>query len=189
MDFRYRLKIRRCAGFSLVEVVIAMGIFSFVAVAILGLLSVALKLRAESALETRSAIVAEEVFSAIRMSGGLDRAIFRDGPALQVRNNQRVNLTTEKVLLGFVGSTTVPLGLWHSARGQDPQGVWDSGVTQPWAAANGIGTIALVSAQRVSPPLDSRLYRVTCFVRTPSSLPFSSSRSVAFSILMPLTAP
>lgn len=169
-------------GFSLVEVVVAIGIFSFVAVAILGLFSVALKTRADSSLETRSVIIAEELYSSIFMGGALRRATFRDGPALQARNNQEVNLTSEKVLLGYVGGTTVPLGLWHSARGQDPQGVWDLGVVDAWAINNGIETVALVWAQAVVS--NPNLYQVFVSVRTPALLPASLSRSQVFSTLM-----
>jgi type II secretory pathway pseudopilin PulG len=171
-------------GFSLVEVVLAIGIFSFVAVAILGLLSVGLKLRADSSLETRATIIAEELLSSISMSGGLTQAMFRDGPALQIRNNQSVDLTRQKVLIGYVGGTTVPLGLWHSARGQDPQGVWDKGVTDSWAIANGIETIALVSASPAASGLNSGLYQVFVNVRTPASLPASISKSQTFSTFM-----
>jgi len=170
-------------GFSLVEIVVAMGIFAFAAVAILGLYSVALKTRADSTLETRSAIIADEVFNVIAMSGGLGGVLFRDGPALQPRNNQRVNLSGgEKVLLGFVGGTTVPFGLWHSARGQDPQKVWENGVTDSWAFSNGIELVALVWATPL--PSGVGLYKVNCSVRTPATLPLAASRSVTYTTLM-----
>jgi type II secretory pathway pseudopilin PulG len=169
------------AGFSLVEIAFATGIFAFVAVAILSLFSVALDQRMASDLETKASIIAEEIVSSVSMSGGPKAATFRDGPALQTRNNQTVNLTTGKVLLGYPKGTTTPFGLWHPSRGQDPQVVWEAGITQSWALENQIQTLALVSADRLSP--DSDLYRITCQVRSPASLPAHKSRVETFSTL------
>jgi type II secretory pathway pseudopilin PulG len=172
---------RRNSAFSLVEVVLALGVFAFCAVAILSLFSVALRLRAESALETKSFMIAEEVYASIAMTGGPKSAVFRDGPALQARNNQRVDLTRGKVLLGYPTDTTTPFGLWHQTRGQDPQTVWENGITQPWAIDNQIQTLALASAHPVSP--GSSLYRVVCQVRSPATLPLDKSRVETFTTL------
>lgn len=172
----------RIDGFSLVEIVLAIGIFSFVAVAILGLFSVALKMRADSAFETRAAIISTEIFSSIKMSGGPLRAIFRDGPALLARNNTQVNFSREKVVVGYTGNTTVPFGMWHSSRGQDPQSVWDSGNLEPWALNNQIQTLALVSALPVANK--TNLYQVTCSVKTPASLPIGRASVTTFSTFM-----
>jgi len=169
------------AGFSLVEIVLALGIFAFAAVAILSLFSVALKLRAESNLETKSFMIAEEIYASIAMSGGPKSAVFRDGPALQERNNQRVDLTRGKVLLGYPADTTAPFGLWHPTRSQDPQAVWEDGITQLWAIDNQIQTLALVSAYPVSP--GSSLYGVICQVRSPATLPLVKSRVETFTTL------
>lgn len=170
--------VKKNAGFSLVEIVLALGIFAFAAVSILSLFSVALRLRSDSSLETRAFIIAEEVYASIAMSGGPKAAVFRDGPALHARNNQRVDLTRGKVLLGYPSDTTTPFGLWHPSRGQDPQVVWENGITQPWAMDNQIQTLALASAHPTSP--GSSLYRVVCQVRTPATLPLSKSKVETF---------
>jgi hypothetical protein len=170
-------------GFSLVEIVIAIGIFAFVAVAILSLLSVALKMRAESSLETKSSIIAEELFSSIKMAGGIKTAMFRDGPALQTRNNQFVDLTKDSVVLGYPNATTVPFGLWHSARGQDPKIVWESGNLEAWAIANQITTLAYLRAE---PTGTTNLYKVICEVRSPATLPQNKSKVNTYSTLFNL---
>jgi prepilin-type N-terminal cleavage/methylation domain-containing protein len=170
-------------GFSLVEIVVAIGIFAFVAVAILSLFSVALKMRAESNLETKSFIIAQELFSSIKMAGGLNKAIFRDGPALQLRNNQFVDLTKDSVVIGYPNGTTVPFGLWHSARGQDPKLVWESGNLQAWAIANQISTLAYLRAEPTQSP---NLYKVICEVKDPASLPLSKSKVIGYTTLFNL---
>jgi type II secretory pathway pseudopilin PulG len=165
-------------AFSLVEVTIATGLFAFVAVAILSLISVALKFQSESSLETKSFIIAEELFSNIRMSGGLKNATFRDGPALAQRNNQKVDFTRgQSLLLGYPTATTTPFGLWHSSRGQNPESLWESGNLEPWAQNNQIQTLALIKAT----PISRGIYHLTCQVRSPASLPLSKSKVVSFS--------
>jgi hypothetical protein len=175
--------LRNNAGFSLVEVAVAVGIFAFAAVGILSLFSVALKSRADSALETRSAIIAEEIVSIIRMSGGLKNAIFRDGPALEERNNQSVDLTRDAVVLGYPTDTTVPFGLWHPARGKDPRRVWEDGALEPWVEANRISTLAYVRAVPTPTP---GLYQLICEVRSPAGLPLSLSKTVTFTTMFAL---
>jgi len=172
----------KVSGFSLVEIVVAIGIFAFAAVAILSLFSVALKLRADSSLETKAAIIAQELYSSISMAGGPKTASFRDGPALLARNNQKVDLTKEKIVLGYPTDTTTPFGLWHSSRGQDPEIVWENGITQSWAFANQIQTLAIISAKSVGS--NPKLYQVTCEVRTPASLPLSKSKVNTFTTLV-----
>jgi type II secretory pathway pseudopilin PulG len=171
------------SGFSLVEIVVAIGLFAFVAVAILSLFSVALKMRAESTLETKSFIIAKELFSSIKMAGGIDKAMFRDGPALQTRNNQLVDLTKDSVVLGYPNNTTVPFGLWHSARGQAPKKVWEDGNLESWATANQITTLAYLRAE---PTKNPNLYRVYCEIRSPATLPLNKSKTISFTTLFNL---
>lgn len=172
-------------GFSLVEVTIAIGLFAFVIVAILSLFSVGLKLRSESALETKSSIIAQELFSSIRGSegsGGLKNVVFRDGPGLLARNNQSVDFTRgESLVVGFPSSTTIPFGLWHSSRGQNPQALWESGDLEPWAKNNQIQTLAFVRVTSMPTPQNPRLYQISCDIRSPASLPLNQSKVVSYS--------
>jgi type II secretory pathway pseudopilin PulG len=170
-------------GFSLVEIVIAIGLFAFVAVAILSLFSVALKMRADSNLETKSFIIAEELFASIRMAGGINKAMFRDGPALAIRNNQLVDLRKDSVVIGYPNDTTVPFGLWHSARGQDPKKVWENGDLEAWALANQITTLAYLRAIPSGAP---NLYKVICEVRSPATLPLNKSKVNSYTTLFNL---
>jgi len=170
-------------GFSLVEIVVAIGIFAFVAVAILSLFSVGLKNRAESHLESASTMIANELFSSIKMTGGIKAAMFRDGPALQARNNQTVDLTKDSVVIGYPKDTTVPFGLWHSARGQTPKALWESGNLESWAIANQISTLAYIRAEPTSVP---NLYKIICEIRSPASLPLNKSRVNTYTTLLNL---
>ena len=70
-------------GFSLVEVTISIGIFAFVIVGIIGMLPAGMRMRAESAAETRGVLISEELFAAVRAATNLSAVEVRDGPALE----------------------------------------------------------------------------------------------------------
>ena len=64
----------------MVEVTVAIGIFAFVVVAILGLFPAALRLRTDSALETRAVMIANELFASVRASTNISNVTLRAGP-------------------------------------------------------------------------------------------------------------
>jgi type II secretory pathway pseudopilin PulG len=164
-------------GFSLVEVTVAIGIFAFVAIGILGLLPAALKLRNDSAQETRAVMIAEELFACVRAAPSLEQVVVRDGPAGEERNNQSIDLTSEDVVIGYPTQTTVPYGLWGSSRAEG-SGIWSSGQLPGWAVDNGIQTLARLSASPFAGL--PGLYEVVCEVRTPASLPLANSKPSVF---------
>jgi type II secretory pathway pseudopilin PulG len=163
-------------AFSLVEVTVAIGIFAFVAVGVLGLMPAALRQRAEAALDTRSVLIAEELFASVRAAPSVTNVTFRDGPGLRPGNNRTVNLTNRPAVLGYPSQTTVPF--WSFDR--NPGGSWtnaggtDAEVTQ--SAVNTIETLARLSASNVG----GNLYQVTVEVRSPASLPLTNTRPNIF---------
>lgn len=172
---------RQPAAFSLVEVTIAIGIFAFVVVGILGLLPAGTRLRAESSAETRGMLIAEELFAAVRAATNLSSVIVRDGPGLQSRNNQPVNLKAEKVVIGYPSQTTVPYFLWGGNRGAGtPDSAWVQGQMPSGAVNNAIETLAQLSATNIG----GGLYRVTVEVRAPASIPLANSRPSTFSTIV-----
>jgi type II secretory pathway pseudopilin PulG len=186
MNFTSSIRPRRAANaFSLVEVSVAIGIFAFVAVGILGLLPAGMKIRADSAQETRAVMIAQEMFSSISSSGGVKSVIMRDGPGLTAQNNVNVgegagaNLLEGSLMLGYPAQSTVPYFMWHDSRGMDPDQVWESGAMPPGAVDNGIQTIARLRAEPAEGGIPN-LYRVTCEVRSPADLPLARSAPAIF---------
>lgn len=169
---------KRMEGFSLVEVTVAIGIFAFVIVGILGLLPAGMKLRAESAQETRAVLISQELFSAVRAASTLSNVILRDGPALEARNNEPEDLFRGPVVIGYPSQTTVPFGLFSVRRGGDPDDVWRSGNLPGWAVDNDIATLARLSASNVVGY--PNLYQVTVEVRSPASLNLTNSTPSVF---------
>jgi type II secretory pathway pseudopilin PulG len=168
-------------GFSLVEVTIAIGIFAFVIVGVLGLLPAGMRMRADSAAETRGVLISEELFASVRASAALTNVIVRDGPGLQPSNNQVVNLRNTSVVVGYPAQTTVPYFLWGGSRNVGtPDSAWIQGQMPSGAVANAIDTLARLTATNVG----SGLYRVTVEVRAPASVPLTNSRPSTFSTLV-----
>jgi type II secretory pathway pseudopilin PulG len=183
MKMRHKSTLASLAGFSLVEVTIAIGIFAFVIVGILGLLPAGMKMRADSAAETRGVLISEELFAAVRASPSVTNMTFRDGPGLMADNNRtNINLLNRQVVLGYPSQTTVPFwsfdknpgGSWTNAGGADAE-VAESSI-------NAIDALARLSATNV--PGAPGLYRVTVDVRAPASIPLANSRPISFSTLV-----
>lgn len=176
-------------GFSLVEVTVAIGIFAFVVVGVLGLLPAGMRLRAESAQETRAVLISQELLSAVRAAPNLSYVLLRDGPGLSSRNNEPEDLLAGPVVVGYPSQTTVPYGLFSRSRGFDPDKIWETGQLPSWADDNDIATLARLSAQALEG--QPNLYRVTIEVRAPASLSLTNSRPSVFSSFvssMPPTA-
>ena len=173
---------QRSPAFSLVEVTIAIGIFAFVIVGVMGLLPAGMRMRADSAAETRGVLISEELFAAVRAAPSLGSVVVRDGPAMLVRNNQTISITNKVVVIGYPSQTTVPYFLWGGERSDvgTPDSAWVQGQMPAGAVANAIDTLARLSATN----LGGGLYRVNVEVRAPASIPLANSRPSTFSTLI-----
>ncbi|MCX6972135.1 MAG: prepilin-type N-terminal cleavage/methylation domain-containing protein [Verrucomicrobia bacterium] len=67
-------------GFSLIEVVLALGVIAFALVGIMGLFPVAMRSAQESQRETRATLIAQQIFSDLRVASGTNRMYVR-GPS------------------------------------------------------------------------------------------------------------
>lgn len=159
------------SAFSLVECVVAIGIFAFVIVGIIGLFPAGMRRQAESGAEARARIIAESIFEAIKASDSLQNSkipIEIGSPNLQFAN------FIQGKLIGF---------------GQDGTGVnyvWPGSSTSDWDSASipnnqNITTKARVLA--VPHPVIPNLYQVTVDVGAPANLPASARKTFSFSTL------
>jgi uncharacterized protein (TIGR02598 family) len=89
--------IRFIRGFSLVEVVLALGVIGFSLLAIIGLLPIGLQSGRASIQETRANHLAEQIFSTLRSQP------FIAADLSQLGNNSIVNLSTENTDSGTAG--------------------------------------------------------------------------------------
>ncbi len=84
------LRSRLTAAFSLIEIVLAVGIISFALVGILGLFPVALEAAAESRQETQATFIAQQVFSGLSAPAPFlpDVVGSKQGKKADLRSNQ-----------------------------------------------------------------------------------------------------
>lgn len=157
-------------GFSLVEVTIAMGIFAFVVVAILGLYPVGLKMRGDSALETRATMIATELISSVKAATNLSSVTFRVTPAENM--NAPVNLANGPVVFGYTGFASGPVRVVGQGASAN---VWSNGY-------NGDPQIQTLARVQVQTNYLSRtgLHQVTIEVRPPQT----NARPVSFHTLL-----
>lgn len=168
------------AGYTLAEVSIAMGIFAFVVVAIFGMFPTAVRMRSESALETRAVMIANELFATVRNATNLSAVTLRDGPKFSSANLQTVDLSrSNAVVFGYPAQTSVPFYLWASStRGGTPESAWVNGAMPTGALKNEVVALAKVQAQQVASK--PGLYLVTVDVRSPAGVPLSKTKVLSF---------
>jgi type II secretory pathway pseudopilin PulG len=162
------------SGFSLVEVTIAIGIFAFVIVGIMGLFPVALQQRGDSAVETRAALVARQVFESIDSSSTFDKIFL---PPRFLMGEEDPNLGNKPV-----GSFPVTLHFGRtgtaSLRAVDGDTDWKDGTNQEGADA-----LARVRIDAVGGAVPG-LYRATVDFGWPASLSEDKRRRASFAKLV-----
>ena len=102
---RCRIFRRPDPGFSLVEVVIALGIVSFAVLAIVGMMPMALKSAQESMRETDATLIAQRIFSELKTGSGGNRTVTKDTN----NSSQMISLSADSTnnFLAFKGNGTV----------------------------------------------------------------------------------
>jgi len=167
-------------GFSLVEVTVAIGIFAFVIVGIIGLFPTALKIRAESALETRSSMIAQQLFSQVRSSPNISNVVVRTGPAFDNNNMRTSNLLITDLLLGYQSGTTMPYWFFP-----DPASSWTNkgGDDKDILTSAGMNISTLAKLSAVAVPGTKNLYQVKVDIRSPATLPLANTRPANYSSL------
>jgi type II secretory pathway pseudopilin PulG len=105
-------------GFSLVEVVLALGVIAFALVGIMGLFPVALKSAQESQRETRATLIAQQIFSDLRTLTGTNR--------LLVRGPSTANASALITNFSLAGNTNIVLSYDIDGKGRTDQISTDS---------------------------------------------------------------
>ena len=171
-------------GFSLVEVVIAIGIFAFVIVGIVGLFPAALRIRAESALDTRSVMIAQQIMAAVDTAPSLSNVTVPTGayignPATITTNLLNAN---NPIVLGYASRTTFPYYYYK----ENPNSSWtNAGGAGAQIADSAVNEITSIARVRATTNNLSNLAQITIEVRSPASLALSNSRVVTFTTYRP----
>lgn len=120
----------KARAFSLIEIVLALGIISFAIVGIMGLFPAAMKSAQESQRETRAALIARQIFSDLKTHAGTNSFIANTenvlDPGLKVglTSNSVVNVSYDADGHPVSGGTPVSFETTLSVLADDPvQGV------------------------------------------------------------------
>jgi Tfp pilus assembly protein PilV len=95
----------KLAAFSLIEVVLALGVVSFAIVGIMGLFPVAMRAGLESQRETRATHIARKIYSDLKASPATN-ALFEQSPG----NYQTINLANSDSYPVFYNADGLPAG-------------------------------------------------------------------------------
>jgi hypothetical protein len=186
---------RASAGFSLVEIAVAVGLFAFGVVGVIGLFPAAIAQRADAARDTRARLISEQVFSALR--GSNNEALIKDNgnseivlpPLIDMGAEEGENAPEEgdlrrKKIAGFF-----PFCLGYGETGTTPirdipgDDMWKNGVT---GEAKDSAFIALVTREPLGVPVtdEPHLYKVDVQIGYPGNLPADKRRNSIFSSLV-----
>jgi type II secretory pathway pseudopilin PulG len=164
---------RRKRAFSLVETVVAIGIFSFVIVGILGLFPAGMKRQAEARAEARARIIAESIFECIKASESLANSKIPS----EIENPY--GLQSRSHLQGTL--------LGYAQDGTSINYLWPPGSTSDWANGNIPANQSITTKARiqVTPvPDNPNLYQVTVDVGSPANLPENAMQIFSFTTLV-----
>jgi len=175
-------KITRHSGFTLVESVVAIGIFTFVIVGIIGLLSASLERQKLAGFETRAALIAQQAIARIRAADNPNSIAFTRGEGKNLDKLFQIHdfTSTSRIVFGYMGTGTATGAVLEDAN-------WASDTINPSPALENnddlknIITKALVTLQDSD---NDGLYNLTVEVTEPANLPYSArSLKATFSTL------
>ena len=153
-------------GFSLIEIVLALGVIAFALVGIMGLFPVAMKSAEESQRETRATLIAQRIFSDLRVASGPNR--FVTSGSNDVTN--AVNLASgTSVFLAF-NTNGVPVTAI-------PGGTFSNSYTD--AAATFLAAVSVDTNTGTA-----NLSRVQATIESPSAAPSANRSKYLFVTLM-----
>jgi uncharacterized protein (TIGR02598 family) len=133
-------------AFSLVEVVIALGIISFAVIAIVGMLPVALKSSQDSMRETDATLIAQRIFSELKTGSSGNRSVTTDPNGISTHN---INLAANSTnYLAFTQDGTVQT---HT-NSANPTPSYDFYAQISISTNTGLTNLALVQIDITHPP-------------------------------------
>lgn len=162
-------------AFSLIEIVLALGVIAFALVGIMGLFPVAMKSAQESQRETRATLIAQQIFADLRVLSGTNRMLVR-GPNIVTG----INATNATNATNFNLSQNTTAFLAYGADGR--------GLAYPVTASSFSNSLPdaafLASIASDTNTGVSNLTRVQATIETPASAPSTNRSKYTFVTLM-----
>ena len=154
---------RSVKAFSLIEVLLAIGIVSFAVVAIVGMLPIALNTAQDSMLDTDAAIITQRVFAELQAGTGTNRPVSINA----LGDTKEIDLSSD-------GTNYLAFG--------DAGGVQSSPTSEAPITDTGVSFLGVVSVSTNTGIF--HLSRVEVAITSPAAAPASSRKTNAFVTLM-----
>lgn len=152
-------RLRTNSGFSLIEVVLALGLTSFALIGILGMFPLALSTAEDAVIETRVALIAQNIFSDLR-DGAPTAATVVTGP----------NTVEDVETLDLSGATLPPpIFIAYTQDGATRAEISETEFNQGLADSDAAFLAAIRFTPASSDPSMANLVRVTVQILAPSS--------------------
>lgn len=168
------LRGRTSSAFSLVEIILALGVISFALVGIMGLFPVALKSATSSQRETQMGVIARSIFTDLISQNGPARKLYLGSESDPAKPGTSANLDLAQnnatLYLGFSREGT-PLSTPVNA-------------TQYDTGKSDAGYLAKVTVTRLTPP-NEKLSRVEIVVGSPGVAAASRRETKSFVTMFP----
>jgi len=159
-------------AFTLVEIVLAIGITGFALVAILGMFPVALKAAELSKRETRATLIAQNLVSDLRSGPFTDTAIYTGESLADSNRRIPIDLSLDATYYAGFDSEGAPLGITNLASSQYSNGI-------PVADATFLAQIAVSR-----PPSSTNLAHILAEVTAPAAGPLTNRSLYHFATLI-----
>jgi len=150
----------------------AIGIFAFVVVAVMGLFPAALRQRQQAEGETRAVLIAQQIFETVSAAGGLTNVVLHRGENDIVLTN-----------ISFITNPSTPLVFGYEERGTEPGVLYSNNPTSMWSGQN-VEQDETAKARVTATLVTNNLLRMTVEVGLPANLPAEKRRIETFSTLV-----
>lgn len=169
-----RLFLKAQRAFTLIESVVAIGIFSFVIVGIVGLIGAALERQRQASFETRAVFMAQQAISLIRSADSPSAVTFTRGEGKQGDKlfDEHDFVATPNLVIGYMTDGTANAAVLAA-------GDWEKNTINPKHAiennsVDNITSKTLVTLEeRATDPNGYTLYDLTVEVTEPANLPYN----------------
>lgn len=155
---------RRAAAFTLIESVVAIGIFAFVIVGIVGLFGASLERQRQASFETRAVMISQQTLARIRAANAPTNISLTRGQSNDVRFFTNMNLISTAAIGFYQRDGTECSGISSSETD------W-TGTNTP----NNVTNVVTKSRTRLT-QLGNGLFRVDIEVSEPANLPLAARR-------------
>ncbi len=169
-------------AFTLVEIVIAIGVFSFAVVAIMGMFPIGINAQQQATFSARAPFIASQVYDSLSVRSSLTNALILTQGVVQLSTNgaRITNATANFLTNNFTVPATSQVYLLYDAQGS-PIGTTTAAVYNGGISGNLRAQFAVRIQSFTNTPLPGSLYQINVTVTEPALTTLSNRRTAVYS--------